>query len=155
MVLDDEEMAEWIRRYANAGKARSSLCVEMPDAWNVRMTEMQAVLGLSCLRFWDDMRARRARIAQIYRDAGIPCVQDEVEGLRPTSYSVTCSRLRRGAAMREIRARGGRTTARTHGPDENGEFLSDSQARIGWRIATSASPLRGSTQTKRNDWRSP
>ena len=92
----------------------------MPDAWNVRMTEMQAVLGLSCLRFWDDMRARRARIAQIYRDAGIPCVQDEVEGLRPTWYKYTVRVSDAEGAMREIRARGGRTTARTHGPDENG-----------------------------------
>ena len=118
LVTDDDDIAAWVRQFGNQGKPRGSLRVEM-EGWNCRMTEMQAVVGASCLHFWPQMLAARDEIAQCYADAGIRSVQREVCDLRPSWYRSTVRVADADVAIATIRAAGGRTSARTHSRDDN------------------------------------
>ncbi len=118
LVTDDDDAAAWLRQFANQGKPRGSLRVET-EGWNCRMTEMQAVVGTSCLQFWQQMLRARSQIAQCYAEVGIASVQREVPELHPTWYKYTVRVPDADAAMAAIRAAGGRTSSRTHSHEDN------------------------------------
>lgn len=117
VVLNDDDEYRWAMQYANAGKARGTHKVEF-EAWNCRMTEMQAVLGLASIRFADQILDERVRLACVYRQAGLPSVQDGVAGLSPSWYKYTVRVPNADKVTALMRTVGGRVTQRTHGPDD-------------------------------------
>ena len=119
VALDDEDLTDWLRTQANGGKRRGSLVVES-EGWSCRMTELQAAVALSCIRFWPELLARRDEVAACYARAGISPVQAETPGLRASWYKYTVRVADAAAATGVIRAAGGRTTQPTHSWDENG-----------------------------------
>lgn len=80
VVTDDEETYNWLAMFRDNGLVRESSrftkrrgpwhVAEMQDlGFNYRLTEMQAALLLSQLERWEEIRARRERIASVYNQA--------------------------------------------------------------------------------------
>jgi len=82
MVLTDrDDLAERVRLLRNHGIASSGGAVEFVEAgYNLRLTEIQACLGLAQLARVEDLIARRRRAAGIYGQ-----LLRDVEGIKPPS----------------------------------------------------------------------
>jgi perosamine synthetase len=81
VTTNDDELAERLRRFRNHGivrrPERGAWYYEITEvAYNYRMTDIQATLGLSQLAKLDSFIERRNAIARRYREmlAGTPCV---------------------------------------------------------------------------------
>lgn len=117
ILTDDEEAAGDLERYANAGKRRGSNKVELVDAWNCRMTEMQAVVGRAFLKHATDVIDDRARLASMYMQMGLKPVQ-AFPALTSSWYKFTMRVKDADKFTAQLKELGGRVTQRTHGPDD-------------------------------------
>ena len=77
VVTDSDELAEQVRSLRNLCFKPESRFVHDRLGWNLRMTSMQAALGLAQLERLDEFVARKRRMGALYQDllGGIDCVQ--------------------------------------------------------------------------------
>jgi dTDP-4-amino-4,6-dideoxygalactose transaminase len=66
IVTDDDALAEQCRLYRNHGKPQPWVSYHVLLAANSRMSELNAILGLSQLRRLDEFIAARRRVAEVY-----------------------------------------------------------------------------------------
>lgn len=118
VVTDNDAIADWVRRYANAGKKRNDLFIGMQPAWNCRMTEMQAALGSSYVTFAKQVIGERQKLAAVYREHGLVSVQDAMPGLESSYYKFTVMTPDADRVIADMKKVGARTTQKTHGLDD-------------------------------------
>lgn len=119
IATDDQGFAEECQREANGGKKRGSLVVDIEGAC-ARMSEVSAAIGLVNLRNFDAIWAKRDRIAQTYKDAGVKSMQHGVSGLKPSWYKFTVRHHDPVGLKERAKAAGVYFTQPTHGPDDYG-----------------------------------
>jgi len=117
IVINNEEAVKWMKIYANAGKERGSGKVIM-DGYNMRMTEMQAVLGWIYTLNANDVIAERQEIADIYNAAGLKSVQGSFNGLLPSWYRYTIRVKDADKFEALVEENVLSVSGRTHGPND-------------------------------------
>lgn len=131
LVMDDRDLYEHGKMLVNAGKVRGGFRVEV-RGHSIRMSEIQACVGLSFMKWWPMVLEHRNELADVYRKAGIKCVQDEQNGLIPTWYKYTVRVANADVVEAKIKGFGGSITARTHGPDDSmGGFKNPKTIELG------------------------
>ena len=85
LVTDDDVFYKQVCRYVNCGKDRGSVVVR-DEGVNYRMSEMQAALALSYVKFKEEIHKQYTEIVQVYGNHAIPCLQEQIFGLTPSWY---------------------------------------------------------------------